>query len=256
MKVVTDVGQLPSGCAFVPTMGALHAGHASLMSIAKERSENVVVSIFVNPLQFESSDDLAKYPRTPDADIELAAMHGVTHVWLPPHAEIYPKDHPVLTAGPISHLYEGKSRPGHFDGVVTVVRRFFDLLKPSTAIFGEKDFQQLKLVEEIAGDVKIIRAPIIREADGLAMSSRNILLTPEGRAAAAVISQALFASETESELRKALASEPLLTVDYADFIDEESFLPAGGDTAHTRAIVAGWINGVRLIDNRQMVQRS
>ena len=256
MKVVTDVGQLPSGCAFVPTMGALHAGHASLMSIAKEHSENVVVSIFVNPLQCESSDDLAKYPRTPDADIELAAIHGVTHVWLPPHAEIYPKDHPVLTAGPISHLYEGKSRPGHFDGVVTVVSRFFDLLKPSTAIFGEKDFQQLKLVEEIAGDVKIIRAPIIREADGLAMSSRNIRLTPEGRAAAAVISQALFASETESELRKALASQPLLTVDYADFIDEESFLPAGGDTAHTRAIVAGWINGVRLIDNRQMVQRS
>ena len=256
MKVVTDVGQLPSGCAFVPTMGALHAGHASLMSIAKEHSENVVVSIFVNPLQFESAEDLAKYPRTPDADIELAAMHGVTHVWLPPHAEIYPKDHPVLTAGQISQLYEGKSRPGHFDGVVTVVRRFFDLLKPGTAIFGEKDFQQLKLVEEIAGDVKIIRAPIIREADGLAMSSRNIRLTPEGRAAAAVISQALFASETESELRKALASQPLLTVDYADFIDEESFLPAGGDTAHTRAIVAGWINGVRLIDNRQMVQRS
>lgn len=256
MKVVTDVGQLPFGCAFVPTMGALHAGHASLMSIAKERSENVVVSIFVNPLQFESSEDLAKYARTPDADIELAAMHGVTHVWLPPHAEIYPKDHPVLTAGLISQLYEGKSRPGHFDGVVTVVRRFFDLLKPSAAIFGEKDFQQLKLVEEIAGDVKIIRAPIIREADGLAMSSRNIRLTPEGRAAAAVISQALFASETESELRKALASQPLLTVDYADFIDEESFLPAGRDTAHTRAIVAGWINGVRLIDNRQMVQRS
>jgi hypothetical protein len=112
-----------------------------------------------------------------------------------------------------------------------VVRRFFDLLKPSAAIFGEKDFQQLKLVEEIAGDVKIIRAPIIREADGLAMSSRNIRLTPEGRAAAAVISQALFASETESELRKALASQPLLTVDYADFIDEESFLPAGRDTA-------------------------
>jgi len=114
MKVVTDVRQLPSGCAFVPTMGALHAGHASLMSIAKEHSENVVVSIFVNPLQFESSEDLAKYPRTPEADIELAAANGVTHLWLPPHAEIYPKDHPVLTAGLISHLYEGKSRPGHF----------------------------------------------------------------------------------------------------------------------------------------------
>ena len=140
--------------------------------------------------------------------------------------------------------------------MVTVVRRFFDLLKPGTAIFGEKDFQQLKLVEEIAGDVKIIRAPIIREADGLAMSSRNIRLTPEGRAAAAVISQALFASETESELRKALGSQPLLTVDYADIIDEGNFLPVTRDTTHARAIVAGWINGVRLIDNRQMVQRS
>ena len=140
--------------------------------------------------------------------------------------------------------------------MVTVVRRFFDLLKPSTAIFGEKDFQQLKLVEEIDGDVKIIRAPIIREPDGLAMSSRNIRLTPEGRAAAAVISQALFASETESQLRKALASQPLFTLDYADIIDEDSFLPVTRDTTHARAIVAGWINGVRLIDNRQMVQRS
>ena len=140
--------------------------------------------------------------------------------------------------------------------MVTVVRRFFDLLKPSTAIFGEKDFQQLKLVEEIAGDVKIIRAPIIREADGLAMSSRNIRLTSEGRAAAAVISQALFASETESELRTALSSQPLFTLDYADIIDEDSFLPVTMDTTHARAIVAGWINGVRLIDNRQMVQRS
>jgi pantoate--beta-alanine ligase len=256
MKVVTDVRQLPSGCAFVPTMGALHAGHASLMSIAKEHSENVVVSIFVNPLQFENAEDLAKYPRTPDADIELAAAHGVTHVWLPPHADVYPKDHPVLAAGLISHLYEGKSRPGHFDGVVTVVRRFFDLLKPSAAIFGEKDFQQLKLVEEIAAEVKIIRAPIIREADGLAMSSRNIRLTPEGRAAATVISQALFTSENESELRAVLASQPLITLDYADIIDEDSFLPVTRDTTHARAIVAGWINGLRLIDNMQMVQRS
>jgi pantoate--beta-alanine ligase len=159
-------------------------------------------------------------------------------------------------AGPISHLYEGRSRPGHFDGVVTVVRRFFDLLKPSAAIFGEKDFQQLKLVEEIAAEVKIIRAPIIRETDGLAMSSRNIRLTPEARAAATVISRALFTSENENELRAALASQPLFTLDYADIIDEDSFLPVTMDTTHARAIVAGWINGVRLIDNMQMVQRS
>jgi len=256
MKVVTDARELPFGCAFVPTMGALHAGHASLLSIAKQHHESVVLSIFVNPLQFENPEDLAKYPRTPAADLELAKAHGATHVWLPTQEEIYPKDHAVLSAGPISFLYEGKSRPGHFDGVVTVVRRFFDLLKPSVAIFGEKDFQQLKLVEAIAGDIEIIRAPIIREDDGLAMSSRNIRLSPEGRAAAAVISRALFASETEIQLRQALSADPLFTLDYADFIDEESFLPATIQTLHTRAIVAGWINGVRLIDNMQMVQRS
>jgi len=256
MKVVTDLRELPSGCAFVPTMGALHAGHASLLSIARQKNENVVLSIFINPLQFENAQDLAKYPRTPEADLALAASHGATHVWLPSQAEIYPANHRVLTAGPISHLYEGKSRPGHFDGVVTVVRRFFDLLKPSVAIFGEKDFQQLKLVEEIAGDVEIIRAPIIRESDGLAMSSRNIRFTAEGRAAATVISRALSTSKTEAELRAALSAEPLFTLDYADFIDEESFALASPQTVHVRAIVAGWINEVRLIDNMQMVQRS
>jgi pantoate--beta-alanine ligase len=256
MKVVKDVSELPSGCAFVPTMGALHAGHASLLSIAKKLSENVVISIFVNPLQFENPADLANYPSTLDADIALAKAHGATHVWLPLHEEIYPDHYPLLTAGPIANLYEGKSRPGHFDGVVTVVDRFFNLLKPSVAVFGEKDFQQLKLVEEIAGAVKIIRAPIIREADGLAMSSRNIRLNPEGRAAATVISEALFTSKTVVQLREKLSAQPLFTLDYADFIDEESFLPADAETIHTRAIVAGWINEVRLIDNMRMVQPS
>ena len=249
MKVVTDVGQLPSGCAFVPTMGALHAGHASLMSIAKEHSENVVVSIFVNPLQFENTEDLAKYPRTPDADIELAAMDGVTHVWLPPHAEIYPAGFPQLSAGPIGDLYEGASRPGHFDGVVTVVRRLFDLVKPKVAIFGEKDFQQLTLIREIANEVEIIAAPIIREDDGLAMSSRNVHLDEEGRVAARIISKALRESSDERRLREILATESAFTLDYADYIDEQSFLPPTENTQFTRAIVAGWINGVRLLDN-------
>jgi pantoate--beta-alanine ligase len=249
MKVVTNAQELPSACAFVPTMGALHAGHGSLFSIAKNYSNDVVASIYVNPLQFEDKDDLEKYPRTPERDIELAEKFGVTHLWFPTYEEIYPEGFERLTAGPISKLYEGASRPGHFDGVVTVVRRLFDLVKPKVAIFGEKDFQQLALIREIANEVEIIAAPIIREGDGLAMSSRNVRLSEEGRNAARVISMALRNSHSESQLREILASEPQLTVDYADYIDEETFLPPTESTRSTRAIVAGWINGVRLLDN-------
>ena len=249
MKVVTDSRELPSACAFVPTMGALHAGHGSLFAIAKEYSESVVASIFVNPLQFENKEDLEKYPRTPERDIELAERFGVTHLWLPRYEDIYPEGFSKLTAGPISHLYEGASRPGHFDGVVTVVRRLFDLVKPKVAIFGEKDFQQLALIREIADEVEIIAAPIIRESDGLAMSSRNVRLDENGRGAARIISQALRESRSEAELRSILATEPALTVDYADYIDEKTFLPPTESTQCTRAIVAGWINGVRLLDN-------
>jgi pantoate--beta-alanine ligase len=130
-----------------------------------------------------------------------------------------------------------------------VVRRLFDLVKPKVAIFGEKDFQQLALIREIAEEVEIIAAPIIREADGLAMSSRNVRLNKEGRIASQVISRALRESHDQNELREILASEPLLTVDYADYIDEQTFLPPTESTLFTRAIVAGWINGVRLLDN-------
>lgn len=249
MKVVTHAQELPSACAFVPTMGALHAGHGSLFSIAKNFSDDVVASIYVNPLQFENKEDLEKYPRTPERDIELAEKFGVTHLWFPTYEEIYPEGFTRLTAGPISKLYEGASRPGHFDGVVTVVRRLFDLVKPKVAIFGEKDFQQLALIREIAEEVEIIAAPIIREADGLAMSSRNVRLNENGRIASQVISRALRNSNSEQELRDILASEPLLTVDYADYIDEQTFLPPTESTRSTRAIVAGWINGVRLLDN-------
>ena len=249
MKVVTHAQELPSACAFVPTMGALHAGHGSLFSIAKNYSEDVVASIYVNPLQFENKEDLEKYPRTPERDIELAEKFGVTHLWFSTYEEIYPEGFARLTAGPISHLYEGASRPGHFDGVVTVVRRLFDLVKPRVAIFGEKDFQQLALIREIANEVEIIAAPIIREEDGLAMSSRNVRLGQEGRIASRVISKALRESTSEAQLREILATEPLLTVDYADYIDEKTFLPPTDSTQFTRAIVAGWINGVRLLDN-------
>lgn len=252
MKVVTTASELPSGCAFIPTMGALHEGHASLFRIGASLRANVVASIFVNPLQFENKDDLEKYPRTPEKDIAIAEAAGVTHLWFPEYSEIYPEGHHTLNAGPISKLYEGASRAGHFDGVVTVVRRLFDLVRPDVAVFGEKDFQQLALVREIAGEVEIIAAPIIRESDGLAMSSRNIRLTPEGRAAATVISKALRSARTESELREILASEAAFTLDYADFIDAKTFAHADATTPDVRAIVAGWINGVRLLDNMKM----
>ena len=252
MKVVTDARELPSACAFVPTMGALHAGHASLFKLAKTLSADVVASIFVNPLQFESEEDLSTYPRTPEIDIEIAASSGVTHLWLPKQNEIYPEGFRKISAGPIGDIYEGKSRAGHFDGVLTVVRRLFDLVQPKVAIFGEKDFQQLQLIKRIADDVEIITAPTIREADGLAMSSRNIRLTPEARVAAQVIYKALSQSKNEIELREILATEPALTLDYADFIDENTFARAQSDTRDVRAIVAGWINGVRLIDNVPM----
>ena len=252
MKVVTNAHELPSACAFVPTMGALHAGHASLFNLAKKYSEIVVASIFVNPLQFESEEDLAKYPRTPDIDIEIAVAAGVTHLWLPNQSEIYPAGFAKQKAGPIGDIYEGKSRPGHFDGVLTVVRRLFELVNPKVAIFGEKDFQQLQLIKTIAGDVEIITAPTIRESDGLALSSRNIRLTPEGRLAAAVIYKALSQSTSEEELRALLATESAFTIDYADFIDEKTFTHAQPTSRDVRAIVAGWINGVRLIDNMPM----
>jgi pantoate--beta-alanine ligase len=252
MKVVTTSQELPSACAFVPTMGALHNGHGSLFKLAGQYGDDVVASIFVNPLQFENKEDLEKYPRTPERDIELAEEFGVTHLWFPTYEELYPAGFTGLTAGPISKLYEGASRPGHFDGVVTVVRRLFDLVRPKVAIFGEKDFQQLTLIREIAGEVEIIAAPTVREIDGLAMSSRNIRLTPEGRLAAKIISKALRESSTEEQLRSTLATEPALTIDYADFIDEKTFLPPSETTQSTRAIVAGWINGVRLLDNMQM----
>ncbi len=259
MKIVTNSTELVSGCAFVPTMGALHEGHASLFRIAKSLNESVVASIFVNPLQFENKDDLAKYPRTPDRDIELAEASGVTHLWLPNQMEIYPSQPQLISSGALGTLYEGATRTGHFDGVLTVVRRLFDLVKPKQAVFGEKDFQQLTLVRTIANEVEIIAAPIIREASGLALSSRNVRLDESEREKAAVIAKALTAASQSPSLEDArkvldevLASEAAFKVDYAEIIDEIDFSSATQQTQKKRGIVAGWINGVRLLDNMQM----
>ncbi len=263
MKIVTSSTELADGCAFVPTMGALHAGHASLFKLAREKSDFVVASIFVNPLQFENSDDLAKYPCTPERDIEIAAEAGVTHLWLPKYEEIYPEGVPRISAGSLGDIYEGANRAGHFDGVVTVVARLFKLVRPRIAIFGEKDFQQLtlikKLVRELDLNLEIFSAPTIREADGLAMSSRNVRLDERAREEAQVLFRALSVAAQSKDLGSALTalqsaakSQPGFKLDYAEIIDANDFSKALESTENKRAIIAGWLNGVRLIDNMQM----
>ena len=243
-------------------MGALHAGHQSLIAKARELCDEVVVSVFVNPLQFEDKDDLAKYPRTPERDAELAQEAGATVLWTPAYETIYPSEIKKLSAGELGNKFEGVHRPGHFDGVLTVVNRLFELVKPRYALFGEKDFQQLflitKMAAELHSDVEIVPAPTIREASGLAMSSRNVRLNDEARRAADVISIVLRTASNKESVERALTTlqeishEPLFTLDYAEIIDEETFEIATDLTEKKRAIIAGWINGVRLIDNMAM----
>lgn len=263
MKIVTSATDLADGCAFVPTMGALHQGHASLFQLARTKSDFVVASIFVNPLQFEDQEEATKYPRTPERDIELAESSGITHLWLPNYDDIYPTGFAKREAGALGDVFEGASRSGHFDGVVTVVARLFELVRPKIAIFGEKDFQQLTLIRklnsELNSQVEIIAAPTIRESDGLAMSSRNVLLNGSDREAAQVLYRALQAAaqspdltSAQSVLKTVANSQPGFTLDYAEIIDENDFSVAVETTQNKRAIIAGWLNGVRLIDNMEM----
>ena len=236
---------------FVPTMGALHAGHAALISAARKRSDEVIVSVFVNPLQFNDPEDLKKYPRTPEKDREIAIAAGATEVWFPTFEEIYPATPEKIEAGPVGDLFEGASRPGHFSGMLTVVKRLFDLVQPDFAVFGEKDFQQLFLIKEMVAKYKlpidIVGHPIIREADGLAMSSRNVRLSAEDRQKALIIYKAL--NSGRENLRNVLDSEPAWKTDYATVINPENFKEES--SAKQRAIVAGWIGGIRLIDNME-----
>ena len=249
--------------AFVPTMGALHAGHESLIKIAKELENEVVVSIFVNPLQFENPNDFSNYPKTLETDTKLAEASGATLVWAPTFEEIYPADPEIISAGEIGNLFEGVHRFGHFDGVLTVVKRFFDLVKPKYAIFGEKDFQQLFLIKEMVNQmqlpIKVIAAPTIRELNGVAMSSRNsrLSITEQGQAAGIYLALMAVAEVKDIErarhlLFKEITSIPGFLLDYAEIIDENTFELANENTTNPRAIVAGWINGVRLVDNMAM----
>jgi pantoate--beta-alanine ligase len=244
-------------------MGALHEGHFALIEKAMTFSDSVLVSVFVNPLQFEDPTDLEKYPRSPEKDIEFARRAGATAIWFPKAKEIFPEDVEIISAEHLGDLYEGASRPSHFSGMLTVVSRLFELVKPSWAVFGEKDYQQLFLVKKMVAErklpISIIAVETVRDSDGLAISSRNARLSEEDRSIALVISQALQAavrernlSDARNSLIRILESEPRFRLDYAVVIDEETFLEAVENTLHRRALVAGWVNGVRLIDNMPM----
>jgi len=246
----------------VPTMGALHKGHQALIKRARTLDKDVIVSIFVNPLQFESKEDLEKYPRSPERDIEIATIAGANEVWFPEYEELYPEGFKTVNAGPLGDLFEGASRPGHFDGVVTVVDRLFAIAKPDKAVFGEKDFQQLTIIKAMKSKVEIIGVPTVREFDGLAMSSRNLQLSESGRNVALVIHRALAAAKlaptveiAQEVLNTTLSTESGFDKDYATIIDEQDFSLAGEGTENRRAIIAGWVEGVRLIDNMAMVGR-
>ena len=239
----------------VPTMGALHVGHKTLIELAKKEGERVIVSIFVNPLQFENKEDLINYPKSLDSDINLAEAAGASALFIPSEDVIYPGDIEKIPAGRIGEIYEGASRAEHFSGVLTVVKRLFDLVKPKVAVFGEKDFQQLFLIKQMVAQLKIpvqiISAPTIRDNTGLAVSSRNIKLGNDGEKKAQVIHRALT-KQTFEQMQKEISSEPGFKLDYLEVIDENSFEKAKTDTQNKRVIIAGWVNQIRLIDNMPM----
>ena len=239
----------------VPTMGALHAGHQSLIKLGKNLGEKVIVSIFVNPLQFENKSDLESYPKSFEQDLQFAKEAGATAVFTPSELDIYPGQIEKIEAGSVGDIFEGRSRPGHFSGVLTVVKRLFDLVQPKHAVFGEKDFQQLFLIEKMVNDLKlpvnIVAAPTIRDSSNLALSSRNSRLSVEEKKVAQVIYQALTQNNIENA-RELLKKVDGFSLDYLEEIDEHSFTLANSETRNKRLIIAGWVNQVRLIDNMAM----
>ncbi|MGI9171669.1 MAG: pantoate--beta-alanine ligase [Candidatus Nanopelagicus sp.] len=239
----------------VPTMGALHAGHKSLIKLARDHGENVIVSIFVNPLQFEKKSDLESYPKTLNQDLDIAAEAGAKAVFAPSEEDIYPGNIEKISAGNLGDLYEGASRPGHFSGVLTVVKRLFYLVNPEKAVFGEKDFQQLFLIKKMTNQLslptKVLSGPTIRDSQNLALSSRHKLLSEQEKRVAQIIYKALSEKNIETA-RKVFATEPRFKLDYLETIDEDTFEIAKPESRNKRLIVAGWIKEVRLIDNMPM----
>jgi pantoate--beta-alanine ligase len=243
--------------ALVPTMGALHAGHLELVRRARELADRVVVSIFVNPTQFGVGEDFDRYPRTLDADCAL--LGDLAEVFAPTLDEVYPPDNPpsVVHAGPMGDLWEGAARPGHFDGVLTVVNRLFDLVKPDIAVFGEKDWQQLTLIRRMVAErglpIEIVGVPTVREPNGLALSSRNRLLSPDELEKAVllplVLKNVAEAGSPESITRGAeRLADAGFDVDYLEIVDADTLEPTIR-TTNARVIVAARLGTTRLIDN-------
>ncbi|HXY45303.1 MAG TPA: pantoate--beta-alanine ligase [Acidimicrobiales bacterium] len=253
--------------AFVPTMGALHEGHISLMRAARRDCGYVAVSIFVNPAQFGDAADLAAYPRDLDADLAVCAAAGVDAVFAPSVAEMYPEGSldTAVVPGALAEVLEGLSRPGHFTGVATIVTKLLSIAGRCRAYFGEKDFQQLAIVRRLAEDldlpVEVVGCPTVREPDGLATSSRNARLGPAERAAAGALFRALSAgaravaggersgATVSAVMADVLAAEPLVVADYAAVADPATLQAVVDITAEVRLLVAAGVGPVRLIDN-------
>lgn len=262
LDAVRAQGQL---IAFVPTMGALHAGHAELLRIARENADFVVASIFVNPLQFDRKEDLDRYPRTFDEDLLICAAHGVDLVFAPTASEFYPSEPLTFVESLLlsQHLC-GAFRPGHFRGVATVVLKLFNTVQPHLACFGEKDAQQLAIIRRMVNDfnlpIRILPVATVRESDGLALSSRNKHLSAEERATAPALAKAL--NQALASLRagepigaarqralRALNAEPAIRVEYFEIVDPETLTPL--EQPRKQVLIAGaiWLGRTRLIDN-------
>jgi pantoate--beta-alanine ligase len=255
---------LPGPVGVVPTMGALHAGHAALLRAARGACRSVLVTIFVNPLQFGPGEDLERYPRTFDADLALSARAGVDLVFAPSPDDVYPEGQPQVRVdpGPLGALLEEASRPGHFSGVLTVVTKLLHLTRADRAYFGEKDYQQLVLIQRMVTDldlpVEIVPVPTEREADGLALSSRNRYLSAEQRVAAVALSRALRAGQEAAPQGPAavlaaaeavLAAESLLRLDRLDLVDAVQLSTPVSPPRPARLLVAAFAGDTRLIDN-------
>ncbi len=271
MRIITTVAEARSLVrsklrVLVPTMGALHKAHAELIRVAREhagRNGEVVVSIFVNPLQFEPGSDYERYPRPEEVDEEFCQNAGVDFLFHPNVTEMYADDRSVFVdESSLSNTLEGKSRPGHFRGVCTVVAKLFNILAPDAAVFGEKDFQQLAIVRRVVRDlnfkIDIIAVPTVREEDGLACSSRNQYLNLEERKQAAVLHKALRAVAGASEksagdvlalARKVIKQAPLARIDYVELVDSETLQPAEMAGPNTVLVFAVFFGKTRLIDN-------
>ena len=255
-----------SGIGFVPTMGALHAGHRSLVERARRECATVVVSVFVNPTQFNDKTDLKNYPRTPEADLRLLEEVGADYVFMPSVEEVYPEpDTRTFDFGMIDKVMEGATRPGHFNGVAQVVSRLFDLVKPAKAYFGEKDFQQIAIIREMVRQlripVEIIPCPIVRGEDGLALSSRNTLLDTDHRTAAPYIYKVLKAAVEKSHqttpdqlaawVTAQVESNPLLKVIYFQVVDAATMqqVRTWEESPAIQGCIAVQAGDIRLIDN-------